>query len=62
MHKMHHITYFNQLKMYIQSITDIESIISIEYGSYELTGEYLDIYDSAMLQAKIGMETFLKAR
>ena len=59
MNKMHHITYFNQLKMYLQSLNDIENIKDIEYG-YELTGEYLDTYNAAMEQAKAGMRTLLK--
>lgn len=59
--KMHHITYYNQLKMYIQSLDDIETISSVEYG-HELSGEYLEVYNSAMAQARIGMETLLKAR
>lgn len=59
MNKMHHITYFNQLKMYLQSLDDAENISGIEYG-YELTGEYLDTYNAAMEQAKTGMNTLLK--
>lgn len=59
MNKMHHITYFNQLKMYIQSLDDIESVSEIEYG-YELSGEYLRTYNSAMEQVTIGMKTLLK--
>lgn len=59
MNKMHHITYFNQLKIYLQSLDDIENIKDIEYG-YELTGEYLDTYNAAMEQARFGMEALLK--
>lgn len=58
MNKMHHITYFNQLKMYLRSLEDSETISGIEYG-YELTGEYLDTYNSAMVQAKASIETLL---
>lgn len=60
MNKMHHITYFNQLKMYVNSLEDADSIIDIEYG-IELTGEYLATFNAAMRQAKVGMETLLKA-
>lgn len=59
MNKMHHITYFNQLKMYINTLDDSDSINAIEYG-HELTGEYLKTYNAAMAQAKLGMETLLK--
>lgn len=59
MNKMHHITYFNQLKMYISTLDDPDAINAIEYG-YELTDEYLDTYNAAMTQAKIGMKTLLK--
>jgi hypothetical protein len=59
MNKMHHITYFNQLKMYIKSLEDIESVETIEYG-HELIGEYLTTYNDAMAQARLGMERLLK--
>lgn len=59
MNKMHQITYFNQLKMYLNTLDDPDVINTIEYG-YELSGEYLDTYNAAMAQAKVGMETLLK--
>lgn len=59
MNKMHHITYFNQLKMYINTLDDSKTIRNIEYG-WELTGEYLDTYNAAMEQARTGMKTLLK--
>lgn len=59
MNKMHHITYFNQLKMYIMSLNDIESVSAIEYG-HELTGKYLETYNDAMSQAMLGMKVLLK--
>ena len=58
MNKMHHITYFNQLKMYLRSLEDSETICDIEYG-YELTGKYLDTYNSAMVQVKASIDTLL---
>lgn len=58
MNKMHHITYFNQLKMFIQSLEDVDAVNNIEYG-VELTGEYLEIYNAAMEQAKAGMNALL---
>ena len=60
MNKMHHITYFNQLKMYINTLDDSDIIATIEYG-HELTDKYLNTYNAAMEQARIGMETLLKA-
>lgn len=57
--KMHHITYFNQLKMYISTLDKAEDIDAIEYG-IDLTGEYLDTYNSAMEQVKVGMNTLLR--
>ncbi|MCM1027119.1 MAG: hypothetical protein NC432_11830 [Roseburia sp.] len=59
MNKMHHITYFNQLKMYINTLNDADTINAMEYG-FELTGEYLDTYNAAMTAARISMETLLK--
>ena len=56
--KMHHITYFNQLKLYVESLDDKEAINIITYGD-ELTGEYLTTYIEAMEQAKLGLETLL---
>lgn len=61
MNKMHHITYFNQLKMYISTLNDSNTINAIEYG-IELTGNYLDTYNAAIAQAKIGMEILLKVK
>lgn len=37
--KIYHLTYFNQLKGYINSLTNTEDILSINYGT-ELAGEY----------------------
>lgn len=43
-HKIHHITYYNQLKRYVKSLDNKDEIMSISYGQ-ELTGEYLDTYN-----------------
>lgn len=43
-HKIHHITYYNQLKRYVKSLEDKDEIMSISYGQ-DLTGEYLDTYN-----------------
>lgn len=58
LNKMHHINYFNQLKMYLNTLNDSDIIRNIEYG-YELNGEYLNTYNAAMEQVKIGIKTLL---
>lgn len=37
--KIYHLTYFNQLKGYINSLTNTEDILSVNYGD-KLTGDY----------------------
>lgn len=49
--KTHHQTYFNQLKLYTQTLTTIEEVNAITYGM-ELTGEYLATYQTIIAQAK----------
>ncbi len=47
-------TYFNQFKLYIESIKNtekIDDIKAIKYGD-ELTGEYLDKYNEILLQSQ----------
>lgn len=56
--KMHHITYFNQLKLYIKSLSEIDDVKAVNYGD-ELTGKYFETYNEAMQQAKLGMSTLL---
>ena len=59
--KMHHQTYFNQIRSYINSLNNVDEINEVEYGQ-ELTGKYLDTYNDAMNQAKIVLETLLSNR
>ena len=59
--KMHHTTYFNQLKMYIKSLNDIDTVSSVAYGD-KLQGIYLETYNNAMLRAKESVETLLRNR
>lgn len=59
--KSHHITYYNQLKMYVESLESIEDIKAVVYGQ-ELTGEYLDTYNDSMAQAQLVLETLLTKR
>ena len=56
--KMHHITYFNQLKLYVNTLESTDDVENIKYGN-ELTGIYLDTYNNAMAQAKVGLDTFM---
>lgn len=51
MNKTHHTTYFNQMKMYIQTLEDKDIINGLSYGD-ALTGQYLDTYNLMMAQAK----------
>lgn len=57
--KMHHQTYFNQLKLYILNQNNEEEVKDINYGD-ELTGEYLATYNDAMMQAQELLNVLLK--
>lgn len=57
--KMHHTTYFNQLKIYIETLEDSDTVNGITYGQ-ELTGVYLNTYNNAMAQAKLSLEALLE--
>ena len=58
MNLMHHTTYFNQLKAYVNSLNDIGEIIGVQYGD-ELTGEYLASYNAMMAQAELVIDALL---
>lgn len=51
-------TYFNQLRKYVDSLSDISKVESVNYGQ-ELTGEYLLTYSSLMQNANEQMKTIL---
>lgn len=53
------VTYNNQMKKYIDSLSDIEIVENLKYGD-ELTGQYLEEYNSIMTQSEIIIKTFLK--
>lgn len=53
----HHETYFNQLKMYILTLDNIEDVEAIHYGQ-ELTGTYLESYNEIMLHAKALIQAY----
>ncbi|MCD7730455.1 MAG: hypothetical protein LUI05_03040 [Oscillospiraceae bacterium] len=47
LHKIGQTTYFNQLRAYVNSLTEIEEITAVTYGQ-ELTGDYLEAYNTIM--------------
>ena len=47
MNKAHNITYTNQLKLYVKSLKEKVEVESIAYGQ-DLTGEYLNTYNTIM--------------
>ena len=51
MNKAPHITYTNQLKLYVGSLTNKDDVESVTYGQ-DLTGEYLDTYNLNMEHEK----------
>lgn len=56
--KMSNVTYFNQLKSTILAMTEIDDVKAVVYGQ-ELTGEYLEHYNTAMAQFSETMKTLL---
>ena len=56
--KTSHLTYFNQMKQYIKTLEDKEVITAIKYGD-ELTGEYLENYNTIMTEAKEQIESVI---
>lgn len=51
-------TYFNQIKQYINDTDDKETIKAITYGQ-ELTGKYLENYNSMMAQSQAIIESLV---
>ena len=51
-------TYHNQLKRYTKTLTVQEEIQAVTYGQ-ELTGEYLEAYNTLMAQAKVQLDSVL---
>lgn len=56
---IHNVTYHNQLKLYIQTLTTKAEIEEIKYGETELTGEYLDTYNMIIAQAQDVIRHFI---
>ena len=55
---VHNQTYYNQLKLYVSSLKDIQEVKNIKYGC-ELTGEYLEAYYMIMEQSKKIISSYL---
>lgn len=55
----HNKTYFNQMKMYIGTLDDIEAVKGITYGD-ELIGQYLEDYNMIMKQAALIIQKVLE--
>lgn len=55
----HNVTYHNQLKLYIKTLTTKGEIEEIKYGETELTGEYLETYNMIMAQAQEVIRRFI---
>ena len=53
----HNSTYYNQLKLFVNSLTDINMVNGVYYGQ-ELIGEFLDKYNEIMTQAKLIINSF----
>lgn len=52
------ITYQNQLKQYVKTMTNVDDVYEVSYGQ-ELTGEYLEKYNTLIAQAQEQMQTVL---
>lgn len=52
------ITYFNQLKQYVKTLNTVSDIESVTYGQ-ELTGEYLETYNTLVESASTEMKKVL---
>lgn len=57
--KMHHKTYFNQLKGYVNSLDDKETVETVSYG-VPLTGQYLENYNLNMENAKLNIQVAMQ--
>lgn len=57
--KTHHLTYYNQLRAYVNSLTSAEDVYDVQYGQ-ELTGTYLDTYNTLMQQALVEMNNVVE--
>lgn len=56
--KTSQLTYHNQLKHYMESLDTPEAVLAVTYGQ-ELTGEYLDSYNTIVAQTQAQLEAIL---
>lgn len=54
----HNQTYFNQLRMHVETLEEKEDVENIMYGQ-DLTGKYLDKYTEIMTQAGVLIKAYL---
>lgn len=54
----HNVTYNNQLKLYVDTLTTVEEVEAVQYGQ-ELTGDYLSTYQLIMAQADALTQAFV---
>lgn len=59
MYKTGLLTYFNQLKNYVGTLTSIEEVQAVTYGQ-ELTGEYLTSYNDLMAKNKAQLDKVIE--
>lgn len=55
----HNVTYYNQLKLYIQTLSTVAEIDAIKYGDTELVGQYKITYDAMMEQSEKVIKKFI---
>lgn len=60
MNKAHHITYANQLKLYIESLIEKTDVEAVTYGQ-ELIGDYLNTYNINMEHEEKVSQLFFKS-
>lgn len=51
-------TYYNQLRAYVQTLKTVPAVNSVKYGDV-LTGEYLETYNTLIVQAQAEMQKIL---
>lgn len=56
--KVHHTTYYNQLKHYVNALDNITDVCGTVYGQ-ALTGEYKDVYDANIAEARRQLEKII---
>ena len=55
----HNVTYHNQLKLYVQTLSTVDEINAIKYGETALVGQYKTTYEAMMAQAEEVIKKFI---